>query len=95
MPARPETGRRRARSDAHQGFPPQAGAPPAAYGGEADAYSIAEFCHRHRISLQLYYKLRQKGLTPAEFHVGSRVLISRESAARWRAEREAAARATA
>jgi len=58
--------------------------------GDADAYSLPEFCERHRISLQLFYKLMQQGLAPATFHVGTRVLVSREAAARWRAEREAA-----
>jgi hypothetical protein len=59
--------------------------------GDLDAYSLAEFCRRHGISLQLYYKLAQQGLAPVTFSVGSRVLVSKESAARWRAEREAAA----
>jgi hypothetical protein len=57
---------------------------------DADAYSIEEFCRRHRFSVPQYYKLRQERLTPAEFRVGTRVLISKEAAARWRAEREAA-----
>jgi hypothetical protein len=57
---------------------------------DADAYSIAEFCERHRISLPFYYKLRQQGITPVEFRVGTRVLISKESAAAWRREREKA-----
>ena len=55
---------------------------------EADAYSIGEFCRRHRISVQVFYKFRHE--MPATFRVGSRVLVSRESAARWRAAREAA-----
>ena len=61
--------------------------------GDVDAYSLAEFCRRHGISLQLYYKLAQQGLAPATFYVGTRVLVSKESAARWRAEREAASAA--
>ena len=32
--------------------------------GDLDAYSLAEFCRRHGISLQLYYKLAQQGLAP-------------------------------
>lgn len=60
------------------------------FSAEPDAYSIAEFCERHRISVPLYYKLRQLGLGPAEFRAGVRVLISKESAATWRREREAA-----
>lgn len=57
----------------------------------ADAYSIEEFCARHRISTQLFYKLRRQGLMPLTFNVGTRVLISREAAAAWRRERETAA----
>jgi hypothetical protein len=59
----------------------------------ADAYSVGEFCARHSISPQLFYKLKPKGLMPATFKVGSRVLISREAAAEWRREREIATRA--
>ena len=55
---------------------------------EADAYSVIEFCERHRISVQMFYKNRDE--MPTTFRVGSRVLISREAAAAWRAEREAA-----
>lgn len=57
---------------------------------DADAYSIDEFCARHRISTQLFYKLKPQGLMPATFKVGTRVLISREAAAVWRREREQA-----
>ena len=57
----------------------------------ADAYSVDEFCARHRISPQLFYKLKPQGLMPATFNVGTRVLISREAAAAWRRERENAA----
>jgi hypothetical protein len=55
---------------------------------EVDAYSIDEFCRRHRISVQVFYKYPR--LMPATFYVGARRLISREAATRWRAEREAA-----
>jgi len=57
---------------------------------DADAFSITEFCRRNRISVQLFYKLQPQGLMPATFRLGARVLISKESAKRWRAEREAA-----
>ena len=57
---------------------------------EKDTYSIAEFCQRHGISQQLYFKERLKGGMPHEFRVGVRVLISKESAAAWRRKREAA-----
>jgi hypothetical protein len=53
-----------------------------------DAYSIAEFCRRHGVSVQLFYKMRDE--MPATFRLGSRVLVSREAAVAWRAKREAA-----
>jgi hypothetical protein len=56
---------------------------------ERDAFSIAEFCRRHGISAQLFYKFRDQ--MPATFRIGTRVLISREAAETWRREREAAA----
>jgi len=75
--ARPEiTGRKSAHLDA---------------AGDADAYSVSEFCARHRISHQTFYKFREQ--MPVTFRIGSRVLISRESAAAWRRARENAARA--
>ena len=55
---------------------------------DVDAYSVEEFCRRHRISVQLFYKF--KADMPLTFKVGTRVLISREAAARWRAQREKA-----
>jgi hypothetical protein len=58
---------------------------------DADAYSVDEFCARHRISVQLFYKNRKQ--MPRTFSVGARVLISREAAAAWRRERENAAQA--
>jgi hypothetical protein len=67
----------------------------AAMSDEADAFSLARFCRRHAISLQLFYKLSQQGIAPQTFQAGSRILISREAAARWRAEREAATAAEA
>jgi hypothetical protein len=60
---------------------------------DADAYSVDEFCARHRISPQLFYKLKPQGLMPVTFNVGARVLISREAAAAWRRARETAAQA--
>ena len=51
-----------------------------------DAYSVEEFCRKHRISVQVFYK--RPDLMPASFYVGTRRLISVESAARWRRKRE-------
>ena len=56
---------------------------------QLDAYSIPLFCARHGISERFYFKLKAAGRGPAEIQLGNRVLISREAAARWRAEREA------
>ena len=55
---------------------------------EPDAFGISEFCKRHGISPQLFYKFKNQ--MPVTFRVGTRVLISREAAAAWRREREAA-----
>jgi len=54
----------------------------------AAAYSIAAFCVAHGISESFYFKLREQGEGPREMRVGARVLISLESAERWRRERE-------
>jgi len=56
---------------------------------DADAYSVDEFCARHRFSVQLFYKNRKQ--MPRTFKIGSRVLISKEAAAAWRRQREQAA----
>ena len=57
---------------------------------ETDAFSIAEFCRRHGISIAMYYKMRAQDSksVPREIHVGTRRLISKEAAADWRAGRE-------
>jgi hypothetical protein len=56
---------------------------------EALAFSIREFCKLHGISERFYFKLKADGRGPDEINLGHRVLISREAATRWRAEREA------
>ena len=58
---------------------------------DADAFTVNEFCARHRISVQLFYKNRKQ--MPRTFNVGTRVLISKEAAVAWRREREQAAQA--
>ncbi|MBR1151712.1 hypothetical protein [Bradyrhizobium sp. JYMT SZCCT0428] len=52
---------------------------------DLDAYSIDKFCRRHGFSPQLFYKFKHE--MPATFNVGTRVLITRETAAEWRAAR--------
>ena len=51
---------------------------------DLDAFSIREFCERHGISQSFYHKLRNQGLGPRTLRLGSRVLITREDARRWR-----------
>ena len=52
------------------------------------ALSIAEFCEAHGISEGFFYKLKKQGEGPREMKVGARTLITFESAAEWRRERE-------
>jgi predicted DNA-binding transcriptional regulator AlpA len=54
---------------------------------EVDCYSVLEFCRRHGFSRPHFYRLRAQGLTPVEFRLGTRVLITREAAEAWRRER--------
>jgi|RhiMetdeSRZDD1v2_1073273.scaffolds.fasta_scaffold1553359_2 hypothetical protein len=56
------------------------------------AFSVTEFCESHRISRAHYYNLRKLGLGPDEARAGERVIITIEAAARWRRQREKAAR---
>jgi predicted DNA-binding transcriptional regulator AlpA len=53
------------------------------------ALSIREFCQAHGISEGFFYKLKKQGEGPREMKVGARTLITFESAAEWRAAREA------
>jgi hypothetical protein len=48
------------------------------------AWTIAEFCKLHHLSVSNYYELRKSGLTPAEMKIRNRVWITREAAAAWR-----------
>jgi len=57
---------------------------------ERDAFSLNEFCRRHSISRAGFYNAVAAGTAPKFFKFGVKTLISRESAARWRAEREQA-----
>jgi hypothetical protein len=55
------------------------------------AMSIREFCRLHGISEDMYFKMQRERWGPRTMRVGSRTLISHESAAAWRREREQAA----
>src|SRR3954452_102826 len=52
------------------------------------ALSIPEFCDAHGISEAFFYKLKKQGKGPREMKVGTRTLITFESAAEWRRARE-------
>jgi hypothetical protein len=50
----------------------------------ADAYTIDEWCRRHRLSRATFYNLLRRGEAPRVMKVGIRTLISREASADWR-----------
>jgi predicted DNA-binding transcriptional regulator AlpA len=52
------------------------------------ALTIPEFCKAHGISEGFFYKLKKQGEGPREMKLGARTLITLESAAEWRRERE-------
>jgi predicted DNA-binding transcriptional regulator AlpA len=54
---------------------------------QRDCLSIDQFCESHGISRPHFYRLRAQGLTPVEFRLGTRVLITKEAAEAWRRER--------
>jgi hypothetical protein len=53
-------------------------------GDEADAYSVDEFCTRHRISRAFLYLMWRDGEGPAYMQVRGKRLIPKEAAAEWR-----------
>ena len=53
-------------------------------------YSRASFCKAHGLSESFYHKLKNAGLGPTEMKVGSKVLITHESAREWCRAREKA-----
>lgn len=73
--------------------PEVTGRSPVTVDDDQDAFGIPEFCRRHDISPQTFYKMQKQGKAPVSFRIGARVLISREAAQRWRRELEAASAA--
>jgi predicted DNA-binding transcriptional regulator AlpA len=55
---------------------------------ERQAFTIEEFCKAYGISRALYYKLLKSGQGPRIAKIGSKTLISGESAAEWLRARE-------
>src|SRR5262249_48579446 len=51
-------------------------------------FSIKSFCIAHHLSREMFHKMQRMGIGPQVMRIGRRVLVSSESAARWRAERE-------
>jgi hypothetical protein len=47
------------------------------------AFTIPEFCEAHRICRATYYELKKLNQHPDEVRVLGRILITKESAARW------------
>ena len=52
------------------------------------AYSVESFCNSHNISRAMYYNLVKEGKGPRLMRVGTKPLISIESAAEWRKRME-------
>src|SRR5262245_40205834 len=52
-------------------------------------FTIASFCSAHFLSESMFHKMREMGIGPREMRIGSRVFVTFEAAAAWRAEREA------
>ncbi len=57
------------------------------------AFTVDEFAEAFRLSRATVYNMWRDGCGPARMRVRGRVLISRESADRWRRDVEAAAAA--
>jgi hypothetical protein len=51
-------------------------------------YTIKEFCRAHRLGVSTYYELKKLGLGPREKRIFSRVIITDEAAAEWRARND-------
>ncbi len=51
-------------------------------------YDIPDFCYHHKISRSLFYKLKKLKLAPKMMRVGTRVLITEDSAKEWRKQME-------
>jgi hypothetical protein len=55
---------------------------------EPQAFSIAEFCARNRISISTFHKLKNLGRGPRLMCLGRAIRISVEAERDWRAARE-------
>jgi len=87
QPARSSERKKRRRRQQARGPPDDDG------DDDADAYSIATFCRRHGISESFFFKLQSRGEAPDTIAVGSRRLITKEAARKWRRQRAEASTA--
>lgn len=53
-----------------------------------NSFSVNEFCFQENISRSMFYKICKLGLGPKILKVGSRTLITEQSAAEWRKKME-------
>jgi hypothetical protein len=60
-----------------------------------DSQTLNEFCESERLSRSMLYKMWNQGIGPDYFFIGSTKRISQEARAKWRHEREAAAKVKA
>lgn len=51
-------------------------------------YTVLGFCADHHLSRSFFYLLVKQGKAPRLMRVGKKILISAESAKRWRAKME-------
>jgi len=51
--------------------------------------TLAQWCEHRKVSMSMYYKLRDQGRSPRVHRVGAKVLISAEADRAWLREREA------
>jgi hypothetical protein len=82
---KPRGGRKQGQKNKREQIPPS----------ERQASTISQFCRSHGFSRSKYYELKKLGLTPDEMVVGRLRFISNEAGARWRQQREAAAKQAA
>lgn len=55
---------------------------------ERVSYLIPEFCAAHRLSVSMYYKMKEQKKGPKETKYGNKITITKENAALWLKERE-------
>ena len=55
-----------------------------------DMLTVSDFCSQHRISKAFYYRLKRENRGPRETKINSKTLITKENAADWREQLQAA-----